>query len=378
MKGMDVMGTQDVEKPVVQKVLQRKGLRGTALALTLFVILGLFGLLAITFADRVPTVPASGTTTSTERQRPTPHPGATPTPTLLLTPTPRPSPSPTGPLPPTLSQAIATLQAQNRLFYSGNTHLPEIALTFDDGPHPSYTPQILALLKQYKAQATFFCVGRLVAAYPTLVRQAYRAGNSIGNHSWSHPDLALLSPASLQWQLVHTSDTIQAAIGVRPTFFRPPYGILSVEVLTQVYHLGLTTIMWNGEARDWQRPGVNVIIQRIFWYARNGAIILLHDGGGDRSQTVAALPSIIEGLRQSGFQLVTIQQLVRDVQKNRSVATSGLSSFSLPRTVSLLSTILSSTMVSLISEKDAEGSRPSEYLNIKREDTFKCSHTRYA
>jgi hypothetical protein len=139
MKGMDVMGTQDVEKPVVQKVLQRKGLRGTALALILFVILGLFGLLAITFADRVPTVPASGTTTGTERQRPTPHPGATPTPTPLLTPTPRPSPSPTGPLPPTLSQAIATLQAQNRLFYSGNAHLPEIALTFDDGPHPYYS-----------------------------------------------------------------------------------------------------------------------------------------------------------------------------------------------------------------------------------------------
>lgn len=353
------MSTQDGNRPEVHMVLQRKGRIGLALALTLLLTLGLFGLLAFTFAGGY---------------RPTSHPVATST-LPPWTPTPRPSPSPTGPLPPTLSQAIATLQAQNRLFYSGNTHLPEIALTFDDGPNPYYTPQILALLEQYHVQATFFCIGRLAAAYPTLVRQAYQAGNSIGNHSWSHPNLALLSPAYLQFQLVQTSDALQAAIGVRPTYFRPPYGKMSVEVLTQVYHLGLTTILWNDEARDWQRPGVNVIIQRIFRLARNGAIILLHDGGGDRSQTVAALPSIIEGLRQRGFQLVTIQQLVQDVQKTRSVATSGLSPVSSPMIVGLVSTIVSSTTVSLRSETDAEVSRPTQYLYTKREYKLKFSHS---
>jgi len=234
---------------------------------------------------------------------------------------PLPSPSPTGPLPPLLSQAIATLQAQNRLLYSGNAHLPEIALTFDDGPNPYYTPQILTILQQYNVKATFFCIGRLVATYPSLVKQEYNAGHIIGNHSWSHPDMAFLPPAYIQFQLVHTSDAIEETIGVRPTYFRPPYGAMSVPVLTEAYHLGLTTVIWNDEARDWQRPGVSVIIQRILGLARNGAIILMHDGGGDRSQTVAALPYIIKGLRLSGFQLVTLSQMLLDLHKQKSTAT---------------------------------------------------------
>ncbi len=245
------------------------------------------------------------------------------------------------------------LEAQNRLLYGGNAHLPEIALTFDDGPNPYYTRQILTQLDQYHVQATFFCVGYLVKAYPTLVQREYLAGHDIGNHSWSHPDLALLSPAALQGQLVRTSNAIEATIGIRPTLFRPPYGILSVEVLTQVYHLGLTTIMWNDEARDWQMPGANVIIQRIFQHARDGAIILLHDGGGDRSQTIAALPFIIQGLRQSGFQLVTIQQLIRDLHKSGRGAPGNPASVSSPGIVGLASPILHVRLLSLIAEKDS-------------------------
>jgi len=238
----------------------------------------------------------------------------------VRTPTPVPSPSPTGPLPPLLSQAIATLQAKNRLLYSGNAALPEIALTFDDGPNPYYTPLILTILQQYHVKATFFCVGRLVAAYPGLVRQEYAAGHVIGNHSWSHPDMALLSPASIGFQLVSTSNAIQEATGVRPIYFRPPYGIMSVPVLTQAYHLGLTTVIWNDEARDWQLPGASVIVNRILWLARNGAIILLHDGGGNRSQTVAALPFIIRGLRLRGFRLVTIARLMQDLYRHKDIA----------------------------------------------------------
>jgi len=214
-----------------------------------------------------------------------------------------------------LSQAIATLQAQNRLLFSGNPHLPEIALTFDDGPNPYYTPQILKVLQQYGVKATFFCIGRLVAAFPALVQQEYAAGDVIGNHSWSHPDLALFPAAYVRSQVVKTSDAIHAAIGVRPRFFRPPYEEMSVEELTQVYHLGLTSVLWNDEGRDWAIPGVSVLIQRVLSLARDGAIILLHDGGGDRSQTVAALPIIIKELRQRGFQLVTIQQLMTDLHK---------------------------------------------------------------
>ena len=306
------MSTQEL-RLAVHQIFQRKRLLGVTQ--TLVIALGLFGLLTFTFAGQLLAGPASRTPTAIVGQRPISHSVAISTPAPLRTPTPRPSPWPTGPLPPTLAQAVAALQVQNRLLYSGNTTLPEIALTFDDGPNPYYTPQVLAILQQYQVHATFFCIGRLVELYPALVQQEYHAGNIIGNHSWWHPDLTLLSPPSIQFQLVHTSQAIQAAIGVRPAFFRPPYGKMSVEVLTQVYHLGLTTIVWNDEARDWQLPGVNVIIQRIFRLAGNGAIILLHDGGGDRSQTVAALPSIIEGLRQSGFQLVTVQKLLQDMHQ---------------------------------------------------------------
>ncbi|MDQ6642903.1 MAG: polysaccharide deacetylase family protein, partial [Chloroflexota bacterium] len=132
-------------------------------------------------------------------------------------------------------------------------------------------------------------------------------------HSWSHPNLALLSGSEIVSQINLTSDTIQQAIGIRPTFFRPPYGVFNTRVLTKVNLLSLTTIIWNDEARDWTMPGTDVIVNRILNLAGDGAIILLHDGGGDRSQTIAALPTIITTLRSRGFQFVTMQQMLKDM-----------------------------------------------------------------
>ncbi len=208
-----------------------------------------------------------------------------------------------------MKQEIARLRAQDHILYSGNVHLPEIALTFDDGPDPYYTPQILDILQQYGVKATFFCIGRQVAAYPRLVRRAYEAGHVIGNHSWDHPDIGILSTADICKQLNRTSDAIQAVIGERSTFFRPPYGSLSRQVLIQTSRLGLITIMWNDKAEDWARPGIDFIIRHAL-DAANGTVILLHDGDEDRSQTVAALPAIIAGLQERGFQFVTVQQMV--------------------------------------------------------------------
>jgi peptidoglycan/xylan/chitin deacetylase (PgdA/CDA1 family) len=211
-----------------------------------------------------------------------------------------------------LRKEIAELQAQNRILYNGNVHFREIALTFDDGPDPYYTPQILDVLDQYRIKTTFFCVGRQAEAYPQIVRQQYEAGHIVGNHSWTHPDLGLLPASDILSELKHTSNAIQAIIGTQPTFFRPPYGSLSVHVLTQACYLGVTTVMWNAgeEARDWSDPGVNFIIRRTLDLVRNGSIILMHDCGGDRSQTLAALPLIIQNLQDRGFQFVTIQQMV--------------------------------------------------------------------
>jgi peptidoglycan/xylan/chitin deacetylase (PgdA/CDA1 family) len=197
--------------------------------------------------------------------------------------------------------------------FNGNTHLPEIALTFDDGPNPLYTSQVLAILQQYGVKATFFDVGYLVADYPNIVRQEYSQGNIVANHSWSHPELTYLTAQAVQSQLTSTTDVIQTAIGVRPTFFRPPYGAINNTVLAQARHLGYTTVLWDGSAGDWQLPGVGVIITKLLSYARDGAILLLHDGGGNRAQTVAALPAIITTLINRGYRFVTIQQLVDDL-----------------------------------------------------------------
>ena len=202
--------------------------------------------------------------------------------------------------------------------YSGNTHLPEIALTFDDGPNPIYTPQILAMLQKYGVKATFFDVGYLVTDYPNLVRQEYNAGNVVGNHSWSHPELTRLSASAILSQLTRTSNAIQASIGVRPTFFRPPYGAINRMVLAEANALGVTTVLWNDSAEDWTLPGVSAIASKILRLAHNGGIILMHDGGGNRSQTVAALPIIITALENHGFSFVTIQQLVGDLKSSPS------------------------------------------------------------
>ncbi len=183
---------------------------------------------------------------------------------------------------------------------------PVIALTFDDGPTPTFTPQILAVLERYGVSATFFCIGQQVQHYPALVQQTSRAGDAIENHTWSHPVLTRLSPDAIRMQLNETSLAIRGAIGVSPQFFRPPYGATNGEVRSIASQLGLTQVLWTIDTRDWQRPGVNAIVRTVLSNARNGSIVQMHDGGGNRSQTVQALPQIILGLRQRGFSFVIV------------------------------------------------------------------------
>src|SRR5512135_142970 len=118
-----------------------------------------------------------------------------------------------------------------------------IALTFDDGPNPAFTPQILGMLERYGVSATFFCIGQQVQLYPALVQQTFRAGDAIGNHTWSHPVLIRLSPEAIRMQLNETSLAIQRAIGVAPWFFRPPYGATNGEVRSIASQLGLLQIL---------------------------------------------------------------------------------------------------------------------------------------
>ena len=234
--------------------------------------------------------------------------------------------------------------------FNGNTHLPEIALTFDDGPNPYYTPQVLAILQRFGVKATFFDVGYLVGDYPNIVRQEYNQGNIVANHSWSHPQLTLLSAPAILSQITSTSHVIQAAIGVRPTFFRPPYGAMNRTVLAEARYAGETTVLWDDTAEDWRLPGAGFIVSKILRLARNGAIILMHDGGGNRAQTIAALPIIITALKHRGFHFVTIQQLVED-----SVARPSQSAYS---------NILSSTKTSLTSTSELLAWKREAYIYV--------------
>ena len=231
--------------------------------------------------------------------------GPSPTPTPAISPTPQPLQS----LPKTLQAQIPYLQEHKRFFYNGNTNLPEIALTFDDGPNPANTPQVLAVLRKYHIHATFFDLGRLVKVYPDLARQELADGNIVGNHTWSHPDLPTLSTSSIKKQIRDSSDAIEQATGVRPIFLRPPYGDLSANVLKIVNSFGKTTVIWNNDSRDWSIPGTSAIISRVLASVGNGTIILLHDGGGNRQQTIAALPTIIQHLQARHYQFVTLAQL---------------------------------------------------------------------
>src|SRR3989440_11161807 len=270
------MGLENIDGQVYFPRRAGAKISRTSLVITFCAILGLLGSLMLTMTENYNSVQQSATAITAH----TPELATTSTtsPTNKATPAaPINLQSPILPFPTLLWEQIATLQSHNRFLYTGNRYLPEIALTFDDGPNPYYTPQVLAILKQFGIKATFFCVGRQVARYPDLVKQEYTDGNLVGNHSWSHPNLALLSGSEIVSQINLTSDAIQQAIGVRPTFFRPPYGVFNASVLTEANLLSLTTIIWNDEALDWTTPGTDVIVSRILNLAADGAIILLHD-----------------------------------------------------------------------------------------------------
>ncbi len=229
-----------------------------------------------------------------------------PTPTTIV-PTPQPTQRPILDTPATVAP-----QVKDSVVSQGSSSLPEVALTFDDGPS-IYTPQVLSTLQANNVHATFFCVGEWVSYYPNYVQQEYSAGNVVANHTWDHPDLTTLSSADVQTQISKTSALIQQTIGVQPTLFRPPYGAINDSVKGQIAQANLTPILWSIDTEDWTRPGSDAIVNAVVGQAGNGDIILMHDGGGDRSQTVAALPRIIKGLRDRGLQMVTVPQLIHDM-----------------------------------------------------------------
>ncbi len=180
-----------------------------------------------------------------------------------------------------------------------------IALTIDDGPSPEYTPQVLRLLEKYRVTATFSMIGLEVAAYPGLVREVAAAGHKIANHTWSHLDLAMMPAVTVADQINRATGAIHEATSREPALFRAPYGAWSPAVLEQCVRSGMTPLDWSVDPRDWSRPGVTSIVANIMRNTRTGSIILEHDGGGNRSQTIAALKIVLPRLLDSGYHFTT-------------------------------------------------------------------------
>ena len=180
-----------------------------------------------------------------------------------------------------------------------------IALTIDDGPNPVYTPQVLALLARYQVTATFSMIGIEAQAHPAVAREVAAAGHLIVNHTWTHLNLAWLPPAVVTEQMSRATGAIHDATGRIPGLFRAPYGAWSPFVLSQCARTGMAPLGWSVDPRDWSRPGVTAIVANIMRNTRTGSIILEHDGGGNRSQTVAALKIVIPRLLAAGYHFRT-------------------------------------------------------------------------
>lgn len=193
----------------------------------------------------------------------------------------------------------------------GGTKGNEVALTFDDGPGP-YTQQLVSELNRLGVHATFFAIGDEERYFSPGTQLELRSGDVVGNHTESHPMMATLSAHDQYEQLFEQIARIELLDGPRPRLFRPPYGSFNANTFKLLHRLRLLMVLWSTDTEDYKLPGVPAIVQNALAGAHPGAIILMHDGGGDRSQTIAALPAILAGLHKKGLHPVTIPRLMLD------------------------------------------------------------------
>jgi len=183
-----------------------------------------------------------------------------------------------------------------------------VAITFDDGPNAALTPKLLDLLAAHRMKATFFVVGENAAAYPEILKRAAREGHEIANHSWSHPNLGKMGDDAVRRELQKTDDAIKAAIGVRPTLLRPPYGSITARQKSWIHEtFGYRVIIWDVDPLDWKRPGPSAVCNRIVSETRPGSIILAHD---IHPPTIDAMPATFDQLQEKGFRFVTVSELL--------------------------------------------------------------------
>jgi peptidoglycan/xylan/chitin deacetylase (PgdA/CDA1 family) len=208
-------------------------------------------------------------------------------------------------------KAIDSVLAYTPAVTSGGSKGHELALTFDDGPGP-YTQQLVGVLNKYHVHATFFAIGEEERYFSAGTTLELHSGDVVGDHTETHPMMASLSAHEQREELVEQIARIELLGGPRPRLFRPPYGSFDATTFRLLHQLHLLMVLWSTDTSDYTLPGVQAIVQRALAGAHPGAIILMHDAGGDRSETIAALPAIIRGLRKRGLEPVTIPRLMLD------------------------------------------------------------------
>ena len=209
------------------------------------------------------------------------------------------------PLPPQ-RRPIFTLADYQRITSASAFPSDAVALTIDDGPHPVWTPKILRLLERYHVPAMFCMIGNQVRGHEGVAKSVTDAGHQLANHTWSHPlSLAGKPPGQVRKEIAKAQEKIYDTTGYVPKLFRSPGGAWSPTVMKEAAHAGLVPLDWSDDPRDWSRPGVAAIKRRML-AARPGQILLCHDGGGDRSETYAALSTVIPALTARGLRFVAL------------------------------------------------------------------------
>ena len=187
------------------------------------------------------------------------------------------------------------------------TALPgTVALTFDDGPNPTFTPQILAILKKYNIKATFFVVGANAQQYPDLIKMIHEQGHVVASHSQTHPMLTKLSGAKLEYEIAEPSRIVEKIIGIKPKCLRYPFGASNQTVRDVIRQNGMTPTPMGFNSFDYDRPGTQKIVSQVLDHVYAKEVILMHDGFAKREETVEALPQIIEGIQKKGLGFSTV------------------------------------------------------------------------
>jgi peptidoglycan/xylan/chitin deacetylase (PgdA/CDA1 family) len=206
-------------------------------------------------------------------------------------------------------RAVERVMKRTPLVAYGGRGRRQVALTFDDGPGP-YTWRVVRVLHRMHVRATFFQVGQMIAAFPGAAREVERSF-PVGDHTLSHPMMSRLPPRVQRFEVLSQAARLRAVEGARfPVLFRPPYAAFDAATLAVLRRERMLMVLWDVDSRDWTRPGARAIVRNVVSRVRPGSIVLMHDAGGDRSQTVAALPLIVRALRARGFRFVTVPRMM--------------------------------------------------------------------